>query len=114
MAIEKRGVRNLKTMAGMQDARRARSSSGALLEMSMLETERQRLKLEMQRAEHRGAEIRRRMDEIDATAQRLQKFVETRTGADALPVTPGALAPAAALTIHSQAPDNMKRRALRY
>ena len=50
MAIEKRGVQHIKTLAGLVDGRRTRTSSGALLELSMLEMEKQRLVLEMQRA----------------------------------------------------------------
>src|SRR3990172_11108719 len=58
VALEKRGVQHLKTMAGLVDARRTRTSSGALLELSMLEMEKQRLLLEMRRAERRGAGVR--------------------------------------------------------
>ena len=44
MATEKRGVMHIKTMAALVYARRARTSAGALLELAMLEMEKQRLK----------------------------------------------------------------------
>jgi hypothetical protein len=114
MAIEKRGVQNLKTMAGMQDARRSRTASGALLELSMLEMERQRLSLEMQRAEARRAEVLRRIDEIDRKATRLHAFVEKRASSMDLTFNQPLLAGAKPLTIHQAMPDKMKRRALQY
>ena len=114
MAIEQRGVRNLKTMAGMQDARRSRTASGALLELSMLEMERHRLTLEMQRAEVRSAEVRRRMEEIDLKAARLHLFVEKRSVSAEVASGPAVLAAARPLMIHAAMPDKMKRRALQY
>jgi len=114
MAIEQRGVRNLKTMAGMQDARRSRTASGALLELSMLEMERHRLTLEMQRAEVRSAEVRRRMQEIDLKANRLQLFVEKRDVSSIPASGSAALGAAQPLMVHSAMPDKMKRRALQY
>jgi adenylate kinase family enzyme len=63
-------------MAGLVDGRRSRTSYGALLELSMLEMERQRLTGEVQRAERRCADIRKRIAEIDTKKQRLHDFVE--------------------------------------
>jgi len=76
MSIERRGVTHLRTMAGLRDARSSRTSHGALLELSMLGVETLRLTTEMQRAERRCADIRKRIAEIDIKAQRLHRFVE--------------------------------------
>ncbi|MCW2313333.1 hypothetical protein [Rhodoferax antarcticus] len=76
MKIERRGVTHLRTMAGLRDARSSRTSHGALLELSMLEVEKLRLTGEVQRAERRCADIRKRIAEIDIKAQRLHLFVE--------------------------------------
>lgn len=76
MNFERRGVTNLRTMAGLVDGRRSRTSYGALLELSMLEVEKMRITGEMQRAERRCADIRKRIAEIDTKAQRLYCFVE--------------------------------------
>jgi hypothetical protein len=112
MAAEKRGVLNIKTMAGLVDGRRIRTSAGALLEMSMIEMEKQRLKKEMLRAELRSAEIRARLAELEVKQHRLQLFVE-RPNIDIqynIPVF-GAASP---LPIHTAPTDRMKRRQLSY
>lgn len=110
MATETRGVQHIKTMAGLVDGRRTRTSSGALLEMSMIEMEKQRLTKEMQRSERRCAEIRGRMTEIEAKQLWLQRFVEKPQGEAQTNQTLPAASP---LPIHS-APDKMKRRQLSY
>jgi isopentenyl diphosphate isomerase/L-lactate dehydrogenase-like FMN-dependent dehydrogenase len=76
MSIERRGLTHLRTMAGLRDASRNRTSHGALLELSMLGAETLRLTTEMQRAERRCADIRKRIAEIDIKAHRLHRFVE--------------------------------------
>jgi hypothetical protein len=76
MSIERRGLTHLRTMAGLGDARRSRTSHGALLELSMLGAETLRLTAEMQRADRRCADIRKRIAEIDIKAHRLYRFVE--------------------------------------
>ncbi|QJC56607.1 hypothetical protein HC248_01915 [Polaromonas vacuolata] len=76
MNSERRGVTHLRTMAGLVDGRRSRTSYGALLELSMLEMEKQRLTGEVQRAERRCADIHKRIAEIDIKKQRLYNFVE--------------------------------------
>ncbi len=111
MAIEKRGVQHLRTLAGLVDGRRTRTSSGALLELSMLEMEKQRLMKEMQRAERRGAEIRGRLAEIDRKGLRLRRFVEKRSAEAATPEARTASSP---LPIHSAPKDKLKRRQLSY
>lgn len=111
MASERRSVQHLKTLAGLVDGRRARTSAGALLELSMLEMERQRLVKEVQRAERRGAEIRVRLAEIDKKGSRLQLYVEKRS-AEA-PTTELRTA-ASPLQSHSAPPNKLKRRQLCY
>lgn len=111
MATEIRGVQNIKTMAGLVDGRRTRSSSGALLELSMLEMEKQRLKKEMLRIEQRCAEIGSRINDIGSKQLRLQRFVdkpqEDGSADKALPA-------ASPLPIHTAPTDRLKRRQLSY
>lgn len=111
MATETRGVQHIKTMAGLVDGRRTRTSSGALLELSMLEMEKQRLMKEMRRSEQRCAEIRGRMTEIEAKQHRLQRFVDKPYGEAQ---TNQALPAASPLPIHSAPTDRLKRRQLSY
>lgn len=111
MAFDKRGVQHLKTMAGLVDSRRTRTSSGALLELSMLEMEKQRLMLEVQRAERRCAEIRGRMAEIDKKGFRLQRFVEKLSGEVQASQAHTVSSP---LPIHSAPTDKLKRRRFSY
>lgn len=86
-----RTVTNLKTMAGLVDARRARTSSGALFEWAILETEKGRLTQEIERAQRRAEDIRRRLTEIGEKQSRLEQFVkrplddQPRTEPSALP-----------------------------
>ena len=114
MAFDKRGVQHLKTLAGLVDGRRSRTSSGALLELSMLEMERQRLTKEVERAARRGAEIRGQLAEIDKKQLRLHRFVEKRNAVAA--AAPGsALLPASSpMQIHTAPADKLKRRQLSY
>ena len=111
MALEKRGVRHIKTMAGLVDGSRTRTSAGALLELSMLEMEKQRLGLEMRRTEQRCSEIRGRLTEIDKKGLRLQRFVEKLNGEAQAPQAHSAASP---LPIHSVSTDKLKRRRLSY
>ena len=111
MARDTRGVQHLKTMAGLVDGRRTRTSSGALLELSMLEMEKQRLMKEMQRAERRGAEIRGRLAEIDKKGLRLQRFVEKLNGEVHASQAQTDISP---LRIHAPPIDKLKRRRLSY
>lgn len=76
MTREKRGVRQIKTISGVLDRRRSRTSAGALLELSMLESERMRLDAEIARSNRRCEEIRKRLDEISDKEKRLHAFVE--------------------------------------
>ncbi|MBI4720312.1 MAG: hypothetical protein HY770_03635 [Chitinivibrionia bacterium] len=111
MGRERRGVTHIHTMAGLVDGRRARSPHGALLELSMLELEKVRLTREMQRADRRCADIRKRLAEIDAKQHRLQRFVEEPHGeAQAHQAHTVALP----LPIHSAPTDKLKKRRLCY
>ena len=114
MAFDKRGVQHLKTLAGLVDGRRSRTSSGALLDLSMLEMERQRLTKEVERAARRGAEIRGQLAEIDRKQLRLHRFVEKRNAGDA--AAPGAapLPASSPMQIHTAPADKLKRRQLSY
>lgn len=108
MSSERRGVTHLRTMAGLVDGRRSRSSHGALLEMSMLEVEKNRLNGEMGRIERRCAEIRKRIAQIDAKAQRLHRFVkEPAKGASEAEA-------ASAFPVYTPPRDKVKSRRLSY
>lgn len=98
-----KGGRDLRTLAGIVDARRSRSSHGALLEMSMLEMERQRLLSEAIRLQRRCAEIAARIGEIERRQRRLQDFV-----AHPAPAT------AAQPPVSASAPANLRSKRLAY
>jgi len=112
MAADKRGVQHLRTLGGLVDGRRSRTTSGALLELSMLEMERQRLTKEVQRAELRGTEIRARLAEIDRKGLRLHRFVEKRSVEASAPEA--ASSGPSPLPILSAPADKLKRRRLSY
>jgi len=63
-------------MAGLSDRQRNRTPSGALLEMSALANEKQRLNQELAAAQRRHAEIESRLAEIAAKERRLQQYVK--------------------------------------
>ena len=111
MATEKRGVLHIKTMAALVDVRRSRTSAGALLELSMLEMEKQRLNKEKARAEQRGLEINGRINEIEVKQRRLQSFVE-RPSAEIQ--AHNTLPPASPFPTHTAPTDRLKRRQLSY
>ena len=66
----------LRTQAGVIDPRRGCSPQGALLEMAMLEMERQRLNGETLRMQRRAAQIAQRTAEINRRRQQLQRFID--------------------------------------
>ncbi len=76
MAKEKRGVNSIKTMGGLLDNRRARTPSGALLEMSAMSNEKTLLHRELARWKRRHAEIQKRLAEIAAKERRLLAVVQ--------------------------------------
>jgi hypothetical protein len=63
-------------MGGLMDRRRVRSPASALMELSVLANERQRLELELERCKRRQAEIAARFVEIAAKEVVLHKFVK--------------------------------------
>lgn len=111
MRAEKRGVQHLKTMAGLVDGRRIRTSAGALLELSMLAIEKQRLGQETSRAERRCHEIEQRVAEIASKSERLQRFVEKHPqGATAAVIEQGP----SPLQVHVAPSGSLRRRVLSY
>lgn len=76
MAGARRNLRSLKTMGALVDGRRIRTSSGALLELSILANEKERLNKELAVAAHRQEEIVARLSEIVAKERHLQAFVK--------------------------------------
>ncbi len=98
MAKEKRGVNSIKTMGGLLDNRRARTPSGALLEMSAMSNEKTLLHRELARWKRRHLEIQKRLSEIAAKERRLLAVVQggemalgvvvTETGQGTAPASP--------------------------
>jgi hypothetical protein len=76
VAKEKRGVNSIKTMGGLLDNRRARTPSGALLEMSAMSNEKTLLHRELARWKRRHVEIQKRLAEIAAKERRLLAVVQ--------------------------------------
>jgi hypothetical protein len=83
-------VRSIKTMGGILDNRRARTPSGALLEMSAMANEKTLLHEQLARWKRRRGEIQTRLNEIAAKERRLMALVQT--GDMALGTVPEALA----------------------
>lgn len=75
MATARRSLRGVKTMAGLSDRRRSRSAAGALLELSVLAREKERLGHELAAAECRRNDIQERLAEIAEKEVRLKSFV---------------------------------------
>ncbi len=76
MARELRGVGSIKTMGGLMDNRRARTPSGALLEMSTMANEKTLLHKELARWRRRYVQIQTRLGEIAAKERRLLTLVQ--------------------------------------
>ncbi len=76
MAIIRKSLRGIKTMAGLMDRRRSRSAAGALVEMSVMANEKERLRQELASAQRRRAEIKARLAEIAEKESRLLQFVK--------------------------------------
>ena len=72
----KRGIQGVKTMGGLVDRRRARTSAGALMEMSVMANEKKRLEQELGRLGRRQAEINARLADIADKERRLYEFVK--------------------------------------
>lgn len=89
MAREMRGVTSIKTMGGLLDNRRARTPSGALLEMSAMSNEKTLLHKELARWKRRHIEIERRLGEIAAKERKLLAVVQAGQMALGVVVTDG-------------------------
>ncbi len=76
MALDRRGVDGIRTMAALVDQRRTRTPAGALIELSALANEKLLLEREVARASRRGIEIRRRLKDIAAKEDRLMKLAK--------------------------------------
>ena len=76
MTAERKSVRHLRTMARLTDSRRTRTPAGALLEMSTLANERERLRLERERMEARIQEIDARLAEIADKETKLKGYIK--------------------------------------
>ena len=63
-------------MAALVDRRRTRTPSGALLELSLLANEKERLQQELRAARRRGEEIQTRLREIAEKEERLQGLIK--------------------------------------
>jgi predicted nuclease with TOPRIM domain len=76
MSGARKTLRGVKTMGSLVDLRRTRTAAGALLELSALANEKERLNKELTAAARRQAEIVERLKEIAAKEHRLQGFVK--------------------------------------
>jgi hypothetical protein len=92
MGADRKGTRHIKTISALLDSRRVRTSAGALMELSALANERERLNAELERWVRRHAEIQARLAEIGRKEERLQAYVQVQGGKGALPL-PQAEAP---------------------
>ena len=76
MPAGRKSLRSVKTMGAMVDGRRSRTTSGALMELSVLASEKDRLNKELTVAARRQAEIVLRLQDIAAKEERLRAFVK--------------------------------------
>lgn len=86
MSPARKCLRSIKTMAGLTDRRRTRTATGALMEMSVLASEKERLRTETEQARRRQLDIETRLAEIAEKELRLLAFINAPEGA-ALPGT---------------------------
>lgn len=112
MSIERRGLENIKTGIGVMSGRSHRTSSAALLELSIFATERQRLGMEMRRAERRIREIAQRLEVIAAKGGRLQQFVDRHPNPESGEAE--TKHPRSALPLHVAPSGTQRRRVLTY
>lgn len=76
MTAVRKTLRSIRTAASIMDRRRVRTSSGALLELSVLANEKERLNRELAAAARRRNEIVARLSEIMEKEQMLRRYVE--------------------------------------
>jgi hypothetical protein len=94
VAKEIRGVNSIKTMGSLLDNRRARTPSGALLEMSTMSNEKTLLHRELARWKRRHLQIQKRLAEIAAKERRLLTVVQGGEMALGVVVTGEGMSPA--------------------
>ena len=109
MANNIRGIQQVRTMGGLTDQRRTRTSAGALMEMSVLESEKMRLTLN-ERTERHLVEIRQRLADINAKQLRLQAFVDSPQAGGEKP----SVADSSAFPIYTPQSDGLRKRRLSY
>ncbi len=73
---QRSGLQKIKTTTGLSSKRKVRKPHEAYLELSSLELERHRLKIEKENAEGRIISINNRIKDIDKEEIRLHKFIE--------------------------------------
>jgi prefoldin subunit 5 len=83
-----RSLRNIRTAGSLADRCKTRNRAGALLELSALSSEKERLRRELRRWEQRKREIDARLAEIQEKERRLEA-VAGATGPAAVPVAAG-------------------------
>ncbi len=110
MAIERKGVQGIRTMAALIDSRRARTAAGALLEMSAMANEKLLLQKELKRWARRHREIEFRLREIAAKEERLMALVQVEAG----PQPSGPPSPAGTPPIESAIIQRMKVKEFTY
>ena len=77
MAIVRKSLQGMRTLGRLADSRRVRSPGAALLEMSVMANERQRLNRELDCIARRQVAIAARMAEMSAKEQLLQTYIGT-------------------------------------
>lgn len=108
MANNIRGMQQVRTMGSLTDQRRARTSAGALMEMSVLESTKVRLNLDIERTERHLGEIRQRVAEINAKQLWLKSFIDDPQGEKPAAVD------SSAFPIHSPSSNGLIKRRLSY
>ncbi len=68
-----RSLRGIRTTGALADRRKSRTRAGALLELSVLANEKERLTRELRRWEQRKKEIEARLAEISEKERRLEE-----------------------------------------
>jgi anti-sigma factor RsiW len=104
-ANRRKGTHGIKTIRVLLDGRRVRTPAAALMELSALSNERERLRAELARWMRREVEITARLAEIADKEARLQVFLQQPLGAAETTGRPLPLA---------EAPRNLVSRELSY
>lgn len=88
-------ARSVKTLGQLLDRRRARSASGALLELSAMANERERLEREQDRLARRRLEIQQRLAEMAEKEAWLHGIATSSGGSGAIAVSESSPVPMA-------------------